>query len=58
MVKERVGYKAGKDGDFWMGTDDFCKEFQVPLSLSLSPSLSYTHTHTHTHTHTQAIYVC
>lgn len=28
-VKERVGYKAGNDGDFWMGTDDFCKEFQA-----------------------------
>eukprot|EP01043_Picozoa_sp_COSAG02_P038748 COSAG02_NODE_3009_length_7559_cov_14.154424_6_plen_1128_part_00 len=34
-VKERVGFHAGKDGDFWMGTDDFAKEFHaVTVCLS------------------------
>jgi hypothetical protein len=28
-VKERVGFKAGNDGVFWMSTQDFVKEFQA-----------------------------
>jgi hypothetical protein len=29
LVKERVAFKAGNDGVFWMTTDDFATEFQA-----------------------------
>lgn len=41
QVKERVGFHAGKDGDFWMGTDDFAREFHA-ITVCLSEKAQVT----------------